>query len=65
MPKGKRARLDKPREWKLSLPSSVAIPVELLLSNPLTGKPAHGARARLITKLLREWLSSQRKEPQE
>lgn len=57
----KRKNLDRPVEWKLSLPQSVTAPVALLLTDPLTGLPKHGARARLVTQLLKEWLDNQRK----
>lgn len=60
MPRGKKAKTDRPHEWKLSLPSSVVAPIELILADPLTGRPKHGARARLVTSLLREWLEKQR-----
>lgn len=59
---GKRKRYDRPTEWKLSLPLSTTAPVSLLLADPLTGLPKHGARARLVTMLLNEWLEKQRKE---
>jgi len=61
MPRGKKKLLDPPVEWKLSLPQSVTAPVSLLLSNPLTGLPKHGARSRLVTRLLQDWLDEQAK----
>lgn len=59
---GKKPLTDRPIFWKNSIPSSVALAVELRLTDPLTGKPAHGARSQLITKLLREWLNEQQKK---
>lgn len=50
---------DRPTEWKLSIPSSLAARIELRLVDPLTGKPKHGARSRLVNELLRAWLSQQ------
>lgn len=58
---GKKLHADRPVEWKISLPTSVTVPVSLLLSDPLTGLPKHGARSKLITQLLREWLEKQQK----
>ena len=59
--RGRKKLVDPPVEWKLSLPLSVTAPVSLLLSDPLTGLPKHGARAKLITKLLQDWLDTQKK----
>lgn len=56
---GKKKNTDRPVFWNLSLPTSVIAPVELLLSDPMTGKPKHGARAKLVAQLLREWLEKQ------
>ena len=57
--RGRKAKADRPVEWKISVPESVVAPVSLLLSDPLTGRPAHGARSQLVTRLLREWLMQQ------
>jgi len=59
MTRGRKTLTDRPVEWKVSIPSSIAAPTALLLSDPLTGRPRHGARAELITRLLREWLATQ------
>lgn len=56
MPRGRKPLTDKSVEWKISLPSSVAVRVELFLTNPLTGKPRYGTRSKLITQLLQDWL---------
>lgn len=57
--RGKKPHADPPTEWKISIPTSVAAAVELILTDPLTGKPRHGARAKLITQLLSQWLKEQ------
>lgn len=57
--RGRKPHADPPVEWKVSIPSSIAAPVELILTDPLTGKPRHGARAKLIAELLNNWLASQ------
>lgn len=61
MKTGKKLHADRPVDWKLSIPTSVAAPVSLLLSDPLTGRPKHGARSRLVTRLLREWVQQKQK----
>ena len=60
MTTGRKTLHDRPTEWKLSLPSSVASEVALFLADPLTGRPRHGARAQLVTQLLRRWLEEQK-----
>ena len=58
---GKKPHSDPPVNWKLSLPQSLTASVALILSDPLTGLPKHGARSKLIEQLLREWLAKQAK----
>ena len=53
---GRKPFHDQPTKWNLHLPSSLAEQVEKALADPLTGKTRHGARSRLITRLLREWM---------
>ena len=55
--------LDPPKEVNLSLPTSLVDEVDLLLFNPTRGKLRYGARSRLVTVLLRQWINSQRKLP--
>lgn len=59
MTRGRKSLTDRPVEWKISVPSSVVAPISLLLTDPLTGRAAHGARSKLVTRLLREWLIRQ------
>lgn len=59
--RGRKPHADPPTEWKVSLPTSIAAKVELLLTDPYTGKPEHGARSRLLTALLTQWLEEQSK----
>lgn len=56
MPRGRRARLDPPTTWELSLPTSLVAEVELYILDPVRRKQAHGARSALVQRLLREWL---------
>ncbi len=58
---GKKKYADRPVDWKISIPESLAATVSLILSDPLTGRPKHGARSRIIVGLLREWLEAQKK----
>lgn len=53
---GRRRLIDRPKEWKLSLPSSLTDEVEARLTDPLTGAVKYGARTKLIERLLRDWL---------
>ena len=54
----KRPNADPPTEWKISIPTSLALEIMLYLPMDLVkGKTRHGARSALITRLLRDWLS--------
>lgn len=44
-------------DLKLSLPAAVVAEVDLLLEDPLTRKPRYGAKSRLITALLKDWIA--------
>lgn len=57
--RGRKAHIDPPVNFVLSIPQSLAAKVELLLYDPTTGKPAYGGRSALIQQLLREWVESQ------
>ncbi len=50
---------DRPVKWNIPIPSSVAVAVELRLVNPARGKARYGAKAALVTQLLRKWLREQ------
>ncbi|MGW8181093.1 MAG: hypothetical protein ACWGQW_20380 [bacterium] len=59
---GKKPHTDPPTEWKISIPTSLALEVMLYLPRDYAkGKVKHGARRDLITSLLREWLTKQRR----
>lgn len=60
MPRKKLA--DPPVEIHISLPSSIVARLEILLADPLTGKPRYGARARLINRLVNDWIELKQKE---
>lgn len=50
------------KDWKISLPSTLAGAVEFELMDPLTGKPRYSERSRLIGALLAEWLAGRGRE---
>lgn len=56
--RGRKPLTDRPVEWKLRIPSSVASAISDLILDPLTGKPAHGERSKLTEKLYRDYLKS-------
>jgi metal-responsive CopG/Arc/MetJ family transcriptional regulator len=60
MPRGRRARIDKPVRWEVSLPTSLAAEVELHIFDPVRRTQAFGARSALVSRLLREWLEQQK-----
>ena len=57
MPRGRKKKLDRPIDWKLRIPTSVANAVSEELADPITGKPLLGARSILTERLYRRWLS--------
>lgn len=56
MSRGRKPLTDRPVEWKLRIPSSIATQLNDLLADPLTGKPPLGARSQLTTTLYRKFL---------
>lgn len=50
---------DLTKYWKICLPATLAGKVEFLLMDPLHKKPTYGARAKLITELLEQWVTEQ------
>lgn len=60
MPAGRKPLTDPPVEWKVSLPSSLAAQIELVLLDPLMMKAGYGKRSALIASLLRDWLKKEK-----
>jgi len=56
--RGRKPKTDRPVEWKLRIPTSVATAISDLLADPLTGKPPLGARSKLTEQLYRQLLKS-------
>lgn len=54
---GKVKHSDEPIKWTLNIPASVALPIEILLTDPITGEVKYGARAQLITQLLKDHIA--------
>lgn len=50
--------------WTLSLPEPLAAELELLMLDPMLGKPKVGARSALVEGLIREWIATQRRSNQ-
>lgn len=59
MGRGRKSHLDTPVNLVVSIPTSLAAKVELLLFDPTTNKPKYGGRSALIQQLLREWVEKQ------
>jgi hypothetical protein len=53
----KRNDSDIIRNWKITLPATLAGRVEFLLLSPIYQKPIYGARARLVESLLEHWVA--------
>lgn len=60
MKPGPKPHADRPVEWRVNLPSSLAAEIELMLYDARFGKIKYGARSDLIQALLREWLDKQK-----
>jgi len=52
---------DLTKNWKISLPATLAGTVEFYLFDPLHKKPLYGSRGRLITELLEKWVDDQKR----
>jgi len=59
MPRGRKPHSDPPVAMYLSVPSSLAAKVDLLLFDATTGKPKYGGRSGLVQLLLRGWVDGQ------
>ena len=61
MSRGRKPHTEKSVRWRIEVKEKIALQVELLLLDPLTGEIAYGARSALINQLLAEWLEKQRR----
>lgn len=46
------------KDWKISLPATLAGAVEFALLDPVTKKPQYAERSKLIARLLNDWLQA-------
>lgn len=53
----KRQDHDLLRNWKITLPATLAGRVEAMLLSPVHQKPIYGTRARLVEALLEYWVA--------
>lgn len=58
---GRPMNPDLTKNWKISLPATLAGTVEFYLFDSLHGKPLYGSRARLIASLLEGWVADQKR----
>jgi len=57
--RGRKPSLEKTIPWHIEVPEDLAVKVDLLITNPLTGKVKYGERKKLVLRLLRQWLAEQ------
>lgn len=62
---GRKRHNDAPVNWKLSVPQSIAVQVELLLYDPLLNRVAYSARSAYVSGLIREDLARRGVRPKE
>ena len=58
MPRGRPPNKDKPVNWRLSLPESLAVKFELLVYDPSQGKVGVGLRSSVVSELIRKLLDA-------
>ena len=56
---------DLTKNWKISLPATLAGTVEFYLFDPLHKKPLYGSRGKLIAELLEKWVAEQKRSTKE
>ena len=49
---GRKSKTDRPVEWKVYVPTSIAAPFALLTTEPTTGRQMHGARSEIVSALV-------------
>jgi hypothetical protein len=60
---GRPANTVKTVHWTLSLPEPLAAELELLMLDPMLGKPKVGARSELVVSLIRQWIDTKKLKP--
>ncbi len=56
-------KLDPSVRKHVYIPESITNEIEVLLCDPISGEVRYGSWSDLVTKLLKEWLEKQRKQP--
>ena len=51
------------KKWKVALPATLAGQVELLLLDPITGRPRYASRSHLVARLLADWVEENQPKP--
>lgn len=59
----RHASPDLRKDWKISLPATLAGAAEYQLFDPVTKKPRYGQRSKLIARLLARWIADCKGEP--
>lgn len=59
----RRKHTEEKVEWHAYIPKTLAAEVELLLLDPFFQTTKYGAKSELTTKLLTDWVASQRAAP--
>lgn len=60
-----RRKVDQSVRKHIYIPESITNEIEVLLCDPISGDVRYGTWSDLVTKLLKEWLETQRKPKQE
>lgn len=60
MTRGRKPHADTPVKFMISFPGTLCAELELLLYDPVLGKPKYGGRSALIQQLVREWVDKQK-----
>jgi len=56
MPRGRKKNIERTVKWQCQVRESVAAKIDLLLTNPLTGKVQHTSKGQLTDTLLTQYL---------
>lgn len=62
--RGRPSHMTPTVEWKCHIPIDVAVKIDMINLDPVRGTPAYGARSALVTRLLREYLDTLAKSPE-
>lgn len=60
MSRGRKPHTDPPIPLKIYLPKSMVEELDLMMYDPLRGKPTYGMRSQFIQNLVRQWFNNLR-----